>query len=45
MGLRVEPCVNVHLTIESNRFDSIKNSAILIRNAQHPQLWHLPAMV
>lgn len=45
MGLRIEPCVNAHVTIESNRFESIKNSAILIRNAKHPQLWRLPAMV
>ena len=43
MGFRMEPCVNTQLVINSNRFYGISNTALLIRNAKHPQLQTLPA--
>jgi len=45
MGLRMEPCVNTRVDINSNRFHNLQNSALLIRNAKHPQLWPLEARV
>jgi hypothetical protein len=41
----MEPAVNTHLLINSNIFHSLNNSAILIRNARHPQLKFLPSKV
>lgn len=38
MGFRMEPAVNVHLIMNSNQFQNLNNSAILIRNSRHPQL-------
>uniref|UniRef100_A0AC35U2L2 Beta_helix domain-containing protein n=1 Tax=Rhabditophanes sp. KR3021 TaxID=114890 RepID=A0AC35U2L2_9BILA len=45
IGLRIEPAVNIVATITSNKFIAINNSALLIRNAKHPQLISLPAKV
>ncbi|CAK5083642.1 unnamed protein product [Meloidogyne enterolobii] len=45
MGFRMEPCVNTQLVLNSNRFYGILNTALLIRNAKHPQLQRLPAKV
>ncbi|KAI6213056.1 hypothetical protein M3Y94_00104200 [Aphelenchoides besseyi] len=45
LGFRMEPAVNTRLVINSNSFHNIKNSAILIRNARHPQLKQLPSRV
>ncbi|CAD5229908.1 unnamed protein product [Bursaphelenchus xylophilus] len=45
MGFRMEPAVNTHLIINSNRFHNIQNAAMVVRNAKHPQLKHLPAKV
>jgi len=41
----MEPCVNTQLVLNSNRFYGILNTALLIRNAKHPQLQRLPAKV
>jgi hypothetical protein len=38
MGFRMEPAINVHLIMNSNQFQNLDNSAILIRNSKHPQL-------
>lgn len=38
MGFRMEPTVNAHLIMNSNQFQNLNNSAILIRNSKHPQL-------
>uniref|UniRef100_A0A0N4ZT88 SRCR domain-containing protein n=1 Tax=Parastrongyloides trichosuri TaxID=131310 RepID=A0A0N4ZT88_PARTI len=45
LGLRIEPAVNMITTITSNIFLEINNTAMLIRNAKHPQLSVLPSKV
>ncbi|KAI1717620.1 scavenger receptor cysteine-rich domain-containing protein [Ditylenchus destructor] len=45
MGFRMEPCVNAYLDISSNRFTTIQNTAVLVRNAKHPWLKNFPAKV
>lgn len=38
LGFRMEPAVNLRLIINSNQFQELNNSALLIRNSRHPQL-------
>ncbi|KAI6192849.1 hypothetical protein M3Y99_01913900 [Aphelenchoides fujianensis] len=45
LGFRMEPAVNTRLVVNSNHFHNIRNSALLVRNARHPQLRRLPARV
>ncbi|KAK0410181.1 hypothetical protein QR680_004996 [Steinernema hermaphroditum] len=45
MGFRIEPAVNTMTLVSSNQFLNNNNTALLIRNAKHPQLVHLPADV
>ncbi|KHN76827.1 HHIP-like protein 1, partial [Toxocara canis] len=45
VGFRMEPAVNTMVVISSNQFLNNNNTALLIRNARHPQLAHLPAQV
>ncbi|CAD5226291.1 unnamed protein product [Bursaphelenchus okinawaensis] len=45
IGFKMEPAVNTHLIINSNRFHNIQNAALIVRNAKHPQLRYLPAKV
>ncbi|KRY89173.1 HHIP-like protein 1 [Trichinella pseudospiralis] len=43
--LRVQPAVNIRLDINDNRFIRNRRAVLLIRNREHPQLFHLPAKV
>lgn len=45
VGFRMEPAVNTIATITSNQFIANNDTALLIRNARHPQLFYLPAQV
>ncbi|VDM29722.1 unnamed protein product [Toxocara canis] len=45
IGFRMEPAVNTMVVISSNQFLNNNNTALLIRNARHPQLAHLSAQV
>ncbi|CAI2352995.1 unnamed protein product [Caenorhabditis sp. 36 PRJEB53466] len=44
-GMRISPAVNMHTLISSNQFLHNNDTALFIRNAQWPQLVHLPAEV
>ena len=45
IGFRMEPTVNAVAQINSNHFVNNSHIALLVRNAAHPQLAHLPAKV
>ncbi|VDK57913.1 unnamed protein product [Gongylonema pulchrum] len=45
IGFRMEPAVNTIATITSNQFIANNETALLIRNVRHPQLFRLPAQV
>jgi hypothetical protein len=45
MCIRIEPAVNIRLVISSNQFLNNNNTALLIRNREHPQLANLHADV
>ncbi|PIO60479.1 hypothetical protein TELCIR_18024 [Teladorsagia circumcincta] len=43
MGFRIAPAVNVLAYINSNQFLNNNDTALFIKNANHPQLWPLKA--
>ncbi|KRY48455.1 HHIP-like protein 1, partial [Trichinella britovi] len=43
--VRVQPAVNLRMDINDNRFIRNERAVLLIRNRDHPQLFHLPARV
>uniref|UniRef100_A0A7E4VD53 SRCR domain-containing protein n=1 Tax=Panagrellus redivivus TaxID=6233 RepID=A0A7E4VD53_PANRE len=45
VALRIQPAVNLAATINSNQFLNNNYSALLIRNADHPELSNCPAEV
>ncbi|KAJ1365163.1 hypothetical protein KIN20_025393 [Parelaphostrongylus tenuis] len=45
MGFRMAPLVNVLAFVNSNQFLNNNDTALFIRNADHPQLWPLKANV
>ncbi|VDN36060.1 unnamed protein product [Cylicostephanus goldi] len=45
MGFRMAPSVNVLAFINSNQFLNNNDTALMIRNSAHPQLWRLRANV
>ncbi|CAB3397311.1 unnamed protein product [Caenorhabditis bovis] len=44
-GMRIAPAVNIHATISSNQYLNNNDTALYIRNAQWPQLQHLPSNI